>query len=161
MGHSSILRWVPELFEKLDIFSGSKTDNLLRYVDDAFAIFKQDSDVDDFVVMLNRLYSALEFTFEKEHDGKFPFLNVLVERTEFGFETRIYRKPSFCGQFIRWEFLSPRERKTNLISTLVHRALMICTKNKLEQEIDFIEKILLDNGYPEDILLKHITKKIV
>ena len=37
---------------------------------------------------------------------------------------------------------------------------MICTKNKLKQEIDFIKKILLDDGYPEDIVLKHISKKI-
>ena len=37
---------------------------------------------------------------------------------------------------------------------------MICTKSKLKQEIDFIKKILLDNGYPEDIVLKHISKKI-
>ena len=37
---------------------------------------------------------------------------------------------------------------------------MICTKNKLKQEIDFIKKILLDNGYPEDTVLKHISKKI-
>ena len=37
---------------------------------------------------------------------------------------------------------------------------MICTKNKFKQEIDFIKKILLDNGYTEDIVLKHISKKI-
>ena len=37
---------------------------------------------------------------------------------------------------------------------------MICTKNKLKQEIDFIKKIFLDNGYPEDIVLEHISKKI-
>ena len=37
---------------------------------------------------------------------------------------------------------------------------MICTKNKLEQEIDFIKTILLGNGYPEDTVLKHISKKI-
>ena len=53
--------------------------------------------------------------------------------------------------------LQPRKRKTNPIATLVHRALMICTKNKLKQEIDFIKKILLEKGYPEDI---HISKKI-
>ena len=41
-----------------------------------------------------------------------------------------------------------------------HTALMICAKNKLKQEIDFIKKILLDNGYPEDIVLKHTSKKI-
>ena len=37
---------------------------------------------------------------------------------------------------------------------------MICMKNKLKQEIDFIKKILLDNGDPEDMVLKHISKKI-
>ena len=30
--------------------------------------------------------------------------------------------------------------KTNLTATLVHRALMICTKNKLKQQIDFIKR---------------------
>ena len=83
-----------------------------------------------------------------------------MERTEFGFETTIYQKPTFSGQYIRWESFSPGIRKTNLIATLVHRALTICTKNKRKQEINFIKKILFDNGYPEDIVLKHISKKI-
>ena len=39
---------------------------------------------------------------------------------------------------------------------------MICTKNKLKQEIDCVKKILilLDNGYREDMVLKHISEKI-
>ena len=131
-----------------------------RYVDDTFAVFKQESDVDDFQVTLNRLHPALKFTFEKEHDGKLPFLDILVEKNELGSETSVYRKPTFSGQYIRWKSFSPRKRKTNLIATLVQSALMICTKNKLKQEIDFIKKILLDNGYPEDIVLKHISKKL-
>ena len=60
-----------------------------RYVDDTFAIFKQESDVDDFLVTLNRLHPALQFTFEKEHDDKLPFLDIRVERTELGFETSV------------------------------------------------------------------------
>ena len=131
-----------------------------RYVDDTFAIFKQEGDVDDFLVTLNCLHPALKFAFEKEHDGKLPFLDILVERTELSFETSVYRKSTFSGQYIRWKSFSPRKRKMNLITTLVHRALMICTKNKLKQDIDFIKKILLDNGYLEDIVLKHISKKI-
>ena len=83
-----------------------------------------------------------------------------MERTKLSFETSIYRKSTFSGQYIRWESFSPRKRKTNLIATLAHRALMISTKNKLKEKIDFIKKILLDNGYPEDIVLNHISKKI-
>ena len=131
-----------------------------RYVDDTFAIFKQEGDVDNFLITLNRLHPALKFTFEKEHDDKLPFLDILVERTDLDFKTSVYRKPTFSGQYIRWESFSPCKRKTNQIATLVHRALMICTKNQLKQEIDFIKKILLDYGYAEDIVLKHISKKI-
>ena len=46
------------------------------------------------------------------------------------------------------------------MSTLVHRALKICSKSKLKEEINRIKEILLDNGYPEDFVLKQISKKI-
>ena len=129
-------------YHKSTLFSCvQKSTIYFRHVDDTFAIFKQEGDVDDFLVTLNRLYPALKFTFEKEHDGKLPFRDILLERTELGFKTSVYQKPTFSGQYIRWESFSPPKRKTNLIATLVHRALMICTKNKLKQEIDFIKKI--------------------
>ena len=37
---------------------------------------------------------------------------------------------------------------------------MICTKHILNEEIERIKKILLDNGYPENIINTQITKKI-
>ena len=123
-------------------------------------MFKQVSEADDFLVMLKRLHPAVKFSFEKEHDGKLLFLDILVERTELAFKTSVYRKPTFFGQYICWESFSPRKRKTNLIATLVNSALKKCTKNKRRQEIDFIKKILLDSGYPDDIVLKHISKNI-
>ena len=82
-----------------------------RYVDDTFVIIEQESDVDDFLVTLNRLHPALKFTFEGEHDGKLLFQDVLVEKTELVFNTSVYRLPTFSGQFIRWESFSPRKRK--------------------------------------------------
>ena len=36
----------------------------------------------------------------------------------------------------------------------------VVKQDLFDKEIDFIKKILLDNGYPEDIVLKHISKKI-
>ena len=54
-------------------------------------------------------------------------------------------KATFSGEYIRWEFFSPRKPKTNIIVTPFYRALMMRTKNKLKQEINFIKKILLDN----------------
>ena len=75
------------------------------------------------------------------------------------YKTSVYRIPTFTGQYLRWESFSPTKQKTNLISILVHRALMICTKSKLNEEIKHIKNILLDNGYPESgqIIWIHVS----
>ena len=52
------------------------------------------------------------------------------------------------------------KRKTNLISTLVHRALIICSKSTLLSQLSNIRSILINNGYPEAVINAVITKKI-
>ena len=71
-----------------------------------------------------------------------------------------YRKPTFTGQFLRWESFTQIKCNASLVSTLVHRALMICSKNNLKKEINRIKEILLGNGYPDDFVLKHISNKV-
>ena len=138
----------------------SKPSTYFRYVDDIFAMFRNEEESDNFFKQLNCLHPSLKFTFEKEKNNCLPFLDVNVKRTATDFETSVYRKPTFTGQYLRWESFSPTKQKTNLISTLVHQALMICTKSKLNEEIKHIKNILLDNGYPESIIDCNISKKI-
>ena len=83
-----------------------------------------------------------------------------MEKTDIGSETSVHGKPTFTGQYLRWESFSPLKRKISLISTLVHRALMICTKRRLNGEIVRIKKILLYNGYPKNFINAQIAKKI-
>ena len=64
---------------------------------------------------------------------------------------------TFVG--IRLEF-RPTKRQTNLIETLVHRALMICSKSKLQHELENISSILRNNGHPESVIQITISKKI-
>ena len=138
----------------------SKPSTYFRYVDNTFAMFCNEEELDNFFKQLNCLHSSLKFTFEKEKNNCLPFLDVNVKRTVTGFETSVYRKPTFIGRYLRWESFSPTKQKTNLISTLVHWALMICTKSKLNEEIKHIKNIQLDNGYPESIIDCNISKKI-
>ena len=133
----------------------SKPSAYFRYIDDTFAMFCNEESK-NFFKQLNCLHLSLKFTFEKEKNNCLPFLNINVERTVTGFETSVYRKPTFTGL----TSFSPTKQKTNLISTLVHQALMICTKSKLNAEIKHIKNILLDNGYPESIIDCNISKKI-
>ena len=52
------------------------------------------------------------------------------------------------------------KRKTNLISTLVHRALVICSESTFQNELSNIRTILINNGCPEAAITTAITKKI-
>ena len=131
-----------------------------RYVDDTFVIFQSERESSEFLIKLNDLHSSLKFTSEKETNNGLPFLDVFVERSDTKYVTSVYRKPTFTGQYLRWESFTPLKRKASLVSTLVHRALMICSKNKLKEEIRRIKEILLDNGYPESFVLKQMSKKI-
>ena len=60
-----------------------------------------------------------------------PFLDVLVTKSNNKFITSVYRKPTFTGQYIHWNSFGPKRRKINLIDTLTHRALKICSKSTL------------------------------
>ena len=146
--------------EKLLFSEISKPAVSFRYVDDTFVIFQNEKGSEEFLIRLSGLHFSLQFTFEKEKNDSLPFLDIHVEHTKGSYETKVYRKPTFTGQYLRWESFTPMKRKASLVSTLVHRALKICSKSKLKEEINRIKEILLDNGYPEDFVLEQIFKKI-
>ena len=102
-----------------------------RYVDAIFAIFENEAECDEFFNILNSLNPALKFTSEKEESESLAFLDVKIQKSDSKFITSVHRKPSFTGQYIRWDFFGPSKNKKNLISTLVHRALRICSKSML------------------------------
>ena len=74
------------------------------------------------------------------------------------FLTSIYRKPTLTGQYIRWNSFEPKSRKTKLIGTLVHRALIIRSPSKLFYELDSIRSILSFYGYPDRVMDLGIKK---
>ena len=137
----------------------SKPAMYYRYMDDTFAVFNDENQCEIFLERLNLLHPSLRFTMEKESHSSLPFVDVLVEKCSSKFITSIYRKPTFTGQFIRWNSFSLQKRKTNLILALTHRALSICSPERLQSELDKIKSILLDNGYPEYIINSYMTKK--
>ena len=131
-----------------------------RYVDDTFLIFRDETQSNSFLDKLNSLHPSLLFSQEKECNQSFPFLDVLVEKNASHFLTSVYRKPTFTGRYIRWNSFSSSKRKTNLICTLTHRALAICSPEKLQPELDKIRFILLNNNYPDYIIQSSISKTI-
>ena len=130
------------------------------YVDKTFAVFNNKEDCNAFLTHLNSLHPSLCFTYEKESNHSLPFLDVLVERHDLECLSLVYRKPTFTGQYLRWNSFSPQKRKINLIGTLVYRAFMICSKSKLDPELGKICSILLENGYPEHAINSAFKRKL-
>ena len=65
-----------EYYEE-NIFSQTpKPPTYFRYVDDTFAIFDHEAEVDKFLTKLNCLYPSLKFTFQKEKEKCLPFFDV-------------------------------------------------------------------------------------
>ena len=85
---------------------------------------------------------------------------MLVEKSPSKFITSICRKPTFTGQYQRWNFFSSRKHKVNLILTLTHRPLAICSPEKLPWEVDKVKFILQTNGYPEHVIKSFMAKKM-
>ena len=131
-----------------------------RLVDDTFAIFDHEAEAHEFLTKLNRLHPFLKFAFEKQKGKCLPFRDVYVKRTDIGFETSLYRKSTFTGQYLRWESFSPLNCKISLISTLVHRALKICTKRNVQ--INHIKHLLtLDLPFSRNIATdESVTKSL-
>ena len=72
----------------------------------------------------------------------------------------MFRKPTFTGQYIRWDAFSPQIYKINLIKSLVHRAVRICTPDKLENEIDQLCLLFANNGYPPGVVTGEIKRTL-
>lgn len=53
-----------------------------------------------------------------------------------------------------------KKRKINFM-TLVHRAIMICSKTKIDTEIEFIKNVLCDNSHSLNLVQFSIRAKIV
>ena len=70
---------------------------------------------------------------------------VLVERTELGFETSVYESPFFLS-ILSMGILQPVKTKNEPNRHSGTLSSLICIKNKLKQEIDFIKTILLKMG---------------
>ena len=138
-----------------------KPEVYFRYVDDSFAAFYNLDQCVAFLNILNTLHPNLEFTMEMEEDNKLSFLDVLVEKQDMMIVTSVFRKKTFTGQYQRWDSFSPERIKINLIHMLVHRAMNICSKSKLNGELDNIRQILLKNGYPAGVIDENIREKMI
>ena len=126
-----------------------------RYVDDTFVFINPDANVNDILSILNGFHPSMKFPYKVEKDDQLEFLEVKVIRIpdKHTFETTIYRKSTFTGVITNWNSYVPIEYKKASITTMIDRALRICsTYQLLSTEFNEIRKIAKLNDYPSSMV---------
>lgn len=147
-----------EEYEK-GVFQERPNVRWVRYRDDTFMNWMGTiEELQEFVNYLNSIDSRIQWTYETEIEGKINFLDVLVQRTERGIETSVYRKPTHSDRYIN--FLSNHNTIVfiNTMKTMTHRAIKYCsTSELLFYEIHHLEKVFAENGYPEELITRYVS----
>ena len=123
-----------------------------RYVDDILEVIRRGT-AEAPTQFLNGLddSGSIKFTYEEEHDGKLPFLDLLLDRTETDrLKFLIYRKPTHTDQYLNFSSHHPIERKLSVVRTLFERCQRLVTDNedKVQEDIH-VEEALRSCGYPD------------
>ena len=90
-----------------------------RYVDDIFAF--SESDADAFYSYLNTRHQNIKFNFHKEKDNKLPFLDTLINNTDYDLQTLRFHKKAYTGLLLNYFSFVPNCYKLGLIKMLVDR----------------------------------------
>uniref|UniRef100_A0A5S6Q8W6 Reverse transcriptase domain-containing protein n=1 Tax=Trichuris muris TaxID=70415 RepID=A0A5S6Q8W6_TRIMR len=117
-----------------------------RYDDDIFAITPAGRE-EQFLEHLNMLYPEnIVLTIEKETDNKLAFSDALVIQGEDRLTTTVYRKPTNPDAYLHFTSHHPLSVKTGIVAGMVDRAIAICDKNFLGEELQHIKRIFTENG---------------
>ena len=89
-----------------------------RYVDDCFLLFRSLDHVPLFLSYLNRQHPNIFFSSELEKDGRLPFLDIEITRSNGRFSTSDF-PPTFTGLFINFHSFVPLAYKRSLVCCLL------------------------------------------
>ena len=150
-----------ETFEEKAIQASElKPKKWIRYVDDILVIWPHGEDtLDGFLDHLNAQNEAIQFTMEKENKRELAFLDVKIRREGNSFSFKIYRKSTHSDLYLQWDSNHSRASKMAVVRSLVDRAFKICSPENLEEELNYVRRVLRTNGFPAKTIQKYIENK--
>ena len=93
-----------------------------RYVDDIFAMFNKENEIDGFHCLLNDAHPNLSFTKEMA-TNILPFLDTAVSVESEQFITEVYRKPTNTGILMNYRSNAPWQWKKALIKCFLSKGI--------------------------------------
>ena len=117
-----------------------------------------------FLSYLNRQHPNISFSPELEKDGRLPFLDIEVTRSNGRFSTSVYRKPTFTGLFTNFHSFVPLAYKRSLVCCLLHRIFHLCSSyENFHAQLEVVRKLFNLNGFPThmfDKLVRHFLNNL-
>ena len=134
--------------------------SFLRFVDDSHARFPLMESANKFLNILNRQNRNIQYTIEKENDDKsLNFLDVKVMNNGNGkYEFNVFRKKAITNVQVKPTSGHDPRILDGIFKGFVHRAFTICSKNYINEELDFLLNVFTENGYKENELKKIIEE---
>ncbi|KAI5638489.1 reverse transcriptase (RNA-dependent DNA polymerase) domain-containing protein [Phthorimaea operculella] len=151
-----------EYFEELALSAGPSTITLWkRYVDDVFGVIKGNTDaVKQYVEYLNSIHPKVRFTYEVESDRTLAFLDVKVMvRPDGSLAHSVYRKTTHTDRYLHSTSHHHPRHLQSVVSTLTKRAHDLCDSEHLEDELNHVQKVLVQNGYTTGVQRRMKTRK--
>ena len=131
-----------------------------RYVDDSHARFSNINEAEKFKDILNKQNKNIQYTIEYENENKtLNFLDLSIINTKNGkYDFNIYRKEAITNVQIKTTSSHNPKILEGVFKGFIHRAFNLCSQNYIEQEIEFLVKVFVENGYERKELMKIINE---
>ena len=149
-----------ESLEKSKFFNIIGSDSLwLRYVDDVLVVVPDDTDLEQKLRQLNSVDEKVQFTVEFEQDGKIAFLDTCIIKQETCFKFKVYRKPTNREDYVHYYSGHNQRVKSGIVIGFLLRALRICDREYLDDEIEHIYEAFTRLKYPKGFIKNKQRKK--
>lgn len=132
---------------------------ILKYVDDLGVIINKHK-TEALIKKLNAAHASIKFTYEKEVDGKLPYLDILMIRDGERIKTNWYQKEIASGRILDYTSAHQHSTKMATATSLAMRALKLSSPEFKNENMKKVEEILLKNNYPRSIVRKCTEKAI-
>lgn len=146
--------------KSLAALDGGHVWDFVRYADDFLVMWEGSEDqLSLFIRRLNEQQSCIKVEVEMEKERKLPFLDILINRSEEGFTTSVYRKPSNSGQVTPYSSFTHPNHLLAAVRSDAFRAFRYSSSLKERQiEVKRLEATYTEYGFPLSTVRKEIKK---
>lgn len=125
-----------------------------KYVDDLVLGVHKD-DVNTVLNCFNDFHPSIQFTMELESNNSIPFLDTKIIRDGFNkIKFDWYVKPTYSGRYLNYFSSHSFKHKLSTVRCMKHRVSNICDKEFLRENLEFLQKTFVNNGYPSKLINK-------